>query len=70
MKAKTKRDLRMVLIPLVIGFVLGVWVAWPTPKKPAVTKTVQKMNNETDAWLGELDRLLAGNGNPDQPSNK
>jgi hypothetical protein len=58
---KRKQTVLRFLAVLLLGFVLGVWVAWPNPRTPVerMRDTVRAQAEDTDAWLAELDRDLA-----------
>ena len=61
MKQTTKQTLLKFLAVLALGFVLGVWVAWPSPRSRVqrMRQSVRDMNADTDAWLADLERDLA-----------
>lgn len=61
MTKKRKQTLLKLLAVLLLGFALGVWAAWPSPRARAhaVRDAVRDMNADTDAWLADLERDLA-----------
>lgn len=67
MKAKTKRELKIAGFSLAVGIGLGVYLAFPSqPRSPVqrMGELVRQTNEDTDAWLAELERDL---GEPNAP---
>lgn len=61
MAKRIKRDGLILGIGLLIGLILGIWLAWPAPPRTHVhdvREQVKTMDADTDALLAEIEKEM------------